>query len=242
MTEDIPPGEPILRVNEETVEGLRTPYKPFEGKEVKEQYVAFLDILGFGEAVITGFEATLTIYENMLNKLRIVKCFEMGVSIQVVSDSIVLISERLDPLLSVCKIAHAVTLLEHCLIRGGIGYGKHVDVTDGENRYVVSQAVVNAVHVEKTVRWPCVAIDQRIAINPKHWFPRSQPIRRSVVHYQGMNLVCPLNFWWGSTAIDRVEQMKEMFPRHSEKFDWFLLFAEQILTGAELVPDGYEGP
>jgi hypothetical protein len=36
--------------------------------------------------------------------------------------------------------------------------------------------------------------------------------------------------------------MKEMHPEHSDKFDWFLEFVEQILMGAELVPDSYDGP
>jgi hypothetical protein len=141
-----------------------------------------------------------------------------------------------------CKFTQAVTLLEHCLVRGGIGYGRHVDVQDGDNRYLVSQALVNAFLVEKTVRWPCVALDRSIAIAPKHWCPRTEPIRRSVVHYQGLNLVCPLNLFWGSTALDRVERMKERNPEHSDKFDWFLMFAEQILMGTELVPENYAGP
>lgn len=235
-----PPEEP-LRINHDLVDGLRNPYNPFAGHEANEQYVAFLDILGFGNAVRTQFDATLKVYENILNKLRILRCFEMGVTINVVSDSLILTSTSLDRLLSMCKFAQAITLLEHCLVRGGVGYGRHVDVQDGNNRYVVSQALANAVIVEKTVRWPCVAIDQSIEIEPRHWSPRNEPIRRSVVHYQGLNLVCPLNLFWGSTAVDRVEHMKESHPDHSDKFDWFLAFAEQILVGAELVPEQYDG-
>jgi len=237
MSTEPPLSELPFNVNLELIDGLQTPYMPFEGKEAKEQYVAFLDILGFGNAVLTQFDETMRIYESLLDKLRILKCFEMGVSINIVSDSIVLISGAFDPLLSMCKITQVVALFEHCLVRGGIGYGRHVDVRDGDNRYVVSQALVNAVLVEKTIRWPCVAIDRAIEIAPKHWCPRTEPIRRSVVHYQGLNLVCPLNLFWGSTAINRVERMKERFPEHSDKFDWLLVFAEQILMGAELIPD-----
>lgn len=241
MSDHTPPGDPTLRINGDMAEALRTPYRAFAGKEPEQKYIAFLDILGFGNAVLDQFESTLKIYEALLDKLRILKCIEMGVSIQVASDSIILTSGSLESILSMCKLAHAVTLLEHCLIRGGIGYGKHIDVKDGDNGYVVSQALVNAVHVEKTVRWPCVAIHHDIRIDPKFWFPRNRAISRSVVRYEGLNLVCPLNLFWGSTAIDRVEQMKEQFPEHSKKYDWFLSFAEQILIGAELVPEDYKG-
>jgi hypothetical protein len=78
MSPESPPCEPVLRVNHELVDGLRTPYRPFEGKEANEQYVAFLDILGFGNAVRTQFDETLRIYENLLDKLRILRCFEIG--------------------------------------------------------------------------------------------------------------------------------------------------------------------
>lgn len=242
MSEERRSLKETLRINHDLVEELRTPYRPFSGQEASERYIAFFDILGFSNAVLNRFDETLRIYENLLDKLRILRCFESGVSINVVSDSIVLSSTSFDALLSICKLAQAIALLENCLVRGGIGYGKHVDIQDGENRYIVSQALVNAVVVEKTVRWPCIAIDEHIEIPSKHWAPRTEALRRSIVHYQGLNLVCPLNLFWGSTAVDRVQHMKETHPEHTDKFDWFIGFVEQILMGAELVPDSYDGP
>ena len=242
MDEHDPPQGAGLRFNHDLVEGLREPYRPFAGLEPQECYVAFLDILGFSDAVRTRFEEILQIYEHLLDKLRILRAVEIGVRIDVVSDAVVLTSGSLDALLSMCKYAQAITLLENCLVRGGVGFGKHVDVQDGDSRYIVSQALVHAVAIEKKIRWPCVAIDERIPLSLKYWFPRDEPIRRSVVHYEGLNLVCPLNLFWGSTALDRVQHMKERHPQHRDKFDWFLAFAEQILTGAELVPLSYDGP
>ena len=58
-----------------------------------------------------------------------------------------------------------------------------------------------------------------------------------VLHFGGMNIVNPFNRFWFQSAYTRVAQLLEVFPRHSDKYYWFLALAEQVGDdAAALVP------
>lgn len=232
----------ILPVNRDAIEALRTPRDYFEGSVPSNRYAAFLDILGFSHAIRERYDSTLLLYAKLLNTLRILNCFEMGVTVKIISDSIVLVGDELKPVLTICNGVLMLTLMEGCLVRGGIGYGKHIEVADGPNNYVVSEALVNAVAVEKMIRYPCVGLHESIEI-PRHlWEVRWPAITRQLLYRDGLNIVNPLNPFWGTTAIDRVMAMKDQYPDHNEKFNWFIDLAIAVLGNEPLCPMEYVGP
>ena len=226
-----------LNIDKEKMQEFETRYTAFESVPVDHKYVAFLDILGFSNMVTNKFEQTLEIYEKLIDAMRIHEIVDTGVSLQIYSDSILLISDNLPALLQSAGMVQFITLSDGFLVRGGIGYGKHISVQNGSHTYVVSEALINAVNVEKTVRMPCVALHKDIEI-PDSWWPlHVDPVIRTLHHFKGLNVVSPLNIMWGTSAIDRVKYMKEKTPEFSEKYDWFLELATSILERKQLVPE-----
>jgi hypothetical protein len=225
-----------LMIDRDKLQEFETRYKPFENVPVDHKYVAFLDVLGFSNMVTDKFDQTLEIYEKLIDAMRMHEIVDTGVSLQIYSDSILLISDSLSSILQIAGMVQFTTLFEGFLVRGGIGYGKHVSVQNGSHTYVVSEALINAVNVEKTVKMPCVALHEDIKI-PDEWWPLDvDPVMRTLHHFKGLNVVSPLNMMWGVSAIDRVKHMKKQSPEFSEKYDWFIELATSILERRQLVP------
>jgi hypothetical protein len=105
------------------------------------------------------------------------------------------------------------------------------------NLFVVSEPLIHAARVEKTVKYPCVALHSSVnlPIDPKLLL-QAPPLLRSILYYQGQWVVNPFNIMWGTSAADRVKKMKEEYPEHTDKFDWFLGLYEAVFTGASLIP------
>jgi hypothetical protein len=225
-----------LMIDRDKLQEFETRYKPFENVPVDHKYVAFLDVLGFSNMVTDKFDQTLEIYEKLIDAMRMHEIVDTGVSLQIYSDSILLILDSLSSILQIAGMVQFTTLFEGFLVRGGIGYGKHVSVQNGSHTYVVSEALINAVNVEKTVKMPCVALHEDIKI-PDEWWPLDvDPVMRTLHHFKGLNVVSPLNMMWGVSAIDRVKHMKKQSPEFSEKYDWFIELATSILERRQLVP------
>ncbi len=55
-------------------------------------------------------------------------------------------------------------LAADCLVRGGIGFGKHAQQFDDGNLYFASEGLVHAVEVEHTVKHPCVALHDSVSV------------------------------------------------------------------------------
>jgi hypothetical protein len=226
-----------LIIDKDKLQEFETRYRPFDKVPVDHKYVAFLDVLGFSNMVTNKFEQTLEIYEKLIDAMRMHEIVDTGVSLQIYSDSILLVSDNLASILQAAGLVQFTTLFEGFLVRGGIGYGKHVSVQNGAHTYVVSEALINAVNVEKTVKMPCVALHEDINI-PDEWWPlKVDPVMRILHYFKGLNVVSPLNMMWGVSAIDRVKHMKEQAPEFSEKYDYFIELATSILERKQLVPE-----
>jgi hypothetical protein len=128
-----------------------------------------------------------------------------------------------------------ITLLQDCLVRGGIGFGKHVEATSDGHFIVVSQALVRAVSVEKSIRHPCVALDDSVQIHDGYLDGSFSPIQRGVLRFDGIRMICPFNALWGHSAMTRVAMLYERYPQHSEKYDWFLWLYDAFHDGRPLV-------
>jgi len=210
--------------------------RPFNGVKTTEKFVAFVDILGFGRQILNDFQNTLKIYTDILNS-TVIKYLQKDVSLQIYSDSFLLTSEKLGPLIGMCQALQWQTLFNDCLVRGGIGFGKHIEIQKNNDFYVISQALVQAVEVEKNIKFPCVALHNNIVIPQKWWNPHVHPVERGLMFFEGIRLVSPFSIYWGESAMVRVSNLKDDYPEHSEKYDWFLrLYDAAYNNGDPLVP------
>lgn len=208
----------------------------FDGATVNQRYVAFIDLLGFGARVENEFDATVSLYQSVLNSADIVRTMRDDVKLKVMSDAFIVTSESLGSMIGVIQALHMQTLFNDCLVRGGIGFGKHIETSDSENAYVVSQGLVQAVSVEKQIRYPCVALHESIDIPSNWWTPHLNPFQRGLLFFEGIRLVNPFNIAWGQSAMTRVAFMPRDNPKHNEKYDWFLRLYEAVISGYPLVP------
>jgi len=223
-----------LQFYKDKLEELKHPLKPLKGVEPEEKYVAFIDLLGFSKHVLDKFEKTIEIYQQIIDNIRIVDVVKHNVSVQIYSDSILLTSSELSPLVQVVSTVLMQTLRNGFLARGGVGFGQHVEVYNGSNFYVVSQALVNAVAVENKIKRPCVAFHNSVAIPEEYWDTKVSPFSRKILHFDGISLISPLNVFWGTSAISIAKSLSEKFPDYKEKYDWFLSLCEAIARGDSL--------
>lgn len=205
------------------------------------KYVALLDLLGFSAHVLEDFSETIAVYQRILNDARTRAVLNPGIKLAIYSDSIVVTANDLAEVIKVVNMLNFHTLINDYLVRGGIGYGRHVEAQDGANLYVVSEALVKAAIAEKTTRMPCVVIHEEIDIPSEWWLFPGNPFLRSVLHTNGMNIVSPFNIAWGASAAQRVRNFqdkypKQDFPSHHEKFDWFLALYKSLYENQSLTP------
>lgn len=216
---------------------IEVPFRPFKDKAADERYVAFVDILGFGRKVRDDFGSMLEIYEKVLEATQIIDALRSsGVSIRIYSDAFVLTSANLSTLTQIVTGLHMLTLAHDCLVRGGIGFGKHIEASHGDNWFILSQALVQAVEVEKRVKRPCVALHEDIE-PPMDWWDRGQnSFSRRLLFFDGITLVNPFSILWGRTAANRVSRLSERYPEHREKYEWFLSLYDKVVSGEALIP------
>lgn len=208
----------------------------FDGGAVDQRYVAFIDLLGFGARVENEFDATVLLYQSVLDSADIVRTMRPDVKLKVMSDAFIVTSEKLGSMIGVIQALHMQTLFNDCLVRGGIGFGKHIESSNSENVYVVSQGLVQAVSVEKKICYPCVAFHESIDIPSHWWVPHLNPFQRGVLFFEGIRLVNPFNIAWGQSAMTRVASMPRDNPKHNKKYDWFLRLYQAVISGESLVP------
>lgn len=209
-----------------------------EDGSIGERYVAFCDVLGFSNAVTKDFIAASKVYLDFINHVRLMEPIGPA-EVTVYSDSIIVTSDELAPVLSTVKLLWWAALLNGWLIRGGVAHGRVWQHQTGKDLFVVSEPLVRAAEIEKKVRVPAVMIDPAIEIPAELWIPRfaAGPFSSSILHFSGMNIVNPFNPYWYQSAYTRVGQMLNDHPQHSDKYYWFLALAEQVgKSDAALVP------
>lgn len=209
---------------------------PFEGASTEECYVAFVDVLGFGTQVLNDFDGAFQAYREILNNWRWHYKFSPDVPARIYSDAILLTSSNLGQIIGAVVMLNMVTLMGDCLIRGGIGKGRHIEAVDGDNVYVVSEALTKAVQLEKSIGWPCVALCEDITIPRERWNLKHKNIQRGLLYFDNLTIVNPLNLSWGRSAQTRVCQLASAYPEHQSKYDWFLRLTEAIFSDVQLVP------
>jgi hypothetical protein len=203
------------------------------------RYVGFLDVLGFSHRVLSNFDDAVAPYNSLMKfaDLGDMASKRPGMSVRVLSDAIVVTSPHLHDIVAAANTLQMASLAsQNCLLRGGIGHGLHIESQADGHLFVVSEPLVRAVAVEKTIRHPCIALAEGILPSPGAWLPYPNNFQRPLLYYQGKWLVNPLTIAWGVSAAQRVASLKEEHPEHCDKYDWFLEFHRHILEGAPLTP------
>jgi len=209
----------------------------FTEKEPEQLYVAFIDILGFSSFVVREFNNVTEIYNDVMGDNEVIKGINAGVRFRVYSDAFLLTSKKLGDLVGVVQGIYMRTLGRDWLVRGGIGYGKHIEASDNENLFVVSEAMVYAVEKEKTVKYPCVAFHKSVSIPKDWWDSNVHPLDRGIACFEGISMILPFNRYWCQSAMTRVAMMTPENENHKEKYDWFLRLYDRTISGDPLVPD-----
>lgn len=209
-----------------------------EDGSIKQRYVAFCDVLGFSDAVKKDFISASKVYLDFINHVRLMEPIGTA-EVTVYSDSIIVSSDELEPVLSKVQLLWWSALTNNWLIRGGVSYGRVWQHQTDKDLFVVSEPLVKAAQFEKSVRVPAVLIDPAIEIPPELWMARfaNGPLSTPILHFNGMNIVNPFNNFWYQSAYHRVEQMIEDYPQHSDKYYWFLALAGYVgSSSSPLVP------
>ena len=206
--------------------------------ETKMMYNSFCDILGFSSAIENNFEATTEIYMNLKSEiLEIVKIPEVEVSIY--SDAILVVGNELSGVVHAVKQIYWFCLLHDLLIRGGIAYGKHWSNVEGNSILILSEALVKAVKIEKTIKLPIIAVSDEIEIPTSAWVIHfeNSVFQAPFLNYQNINFVNPFNELWFKSAEIRIKNLKNKFPKHSAKYDWLLNLIERVKANDILIPE-----
>jgi hypothetical protein len=202
------------------------------------KYVAFCDVLGFSSAVISDFDATMALYESFRIHVREWP-FDPKAQVSVYSDSILVVADELPTVIRTVVSLNWAAFLQDWLLRGGISYGRYWEDKENGNLFVVSDALVKAVSLEKTVKVPAVVISEEISLGIEAWVPRFEhgATNTPLLHFQGRSLVNPFNPYWFNSAIIRAKRLLEAHPTHREKYEWFLSLADAVARDELLVPD-----
>lgn len=202
------------------------------------RYVAFCDVLGFSDAVENRFEHTIAVYAEFMKRMRNWP-FPDKAEISIYSDSILIVSDELPPVIHAVKNLWFATLTQDWLIRGGIAYGRYWEKRENGNLFVVSDALVRAVKLESTVSYPAVAFSPEVDLTLAAWVPRYEHgvLPAPVLHFRGLSFVNPFNPYWFQSARMRVSQMLDASPEHAKKYNWFLDLTTAVDNEESLIPE-----
>lgn len=207
-------------------------------EQASEKFVAFVDLLGFSRRVLNEYGGSLEFYQDILESAGLIPTLRPEVKVTVYSDSFLLVSEKLGPLVAATQALLMQTLFHDSLVRGGIAHGKHLEVHRGENLYVVSEALVKAAAVEKNIKHPCVALHHEVEVPEDWWHGYESNLERGLLYFGGIRLVNPCNVGWGQSAAMRVIQILDEAPQHRDKFEWFIELHQAIFSPVPMIPPG----
>lgn len=205
--------------------------------ETSMRYVAFCDVLGFSNAVVDQFDATISVYRDFMVRMRDWP-FPNKAEVSIYSDSILIVSDDLPAVIYAVKNLWFATLSQDWLIRGGIAYGRYWECRENGNLFVVSDALVRAVKLESTISVPAVGFCPEVDLTLSPWVTRFEHglLQAPVLHFSDLSFVNPFNPFWFQSARTRVRQILSANPAHKVKYDWFLDLAEAVDQNKALVP------
>jgi hypothetical protein len=199
---------------------------PFAGIKTDTYYVAFIDILGFGQQVLDNFDQTLDVYEEIINDCFYLERWRTTVKLNIYSDSIIMVSVNIEPLIEMAVMVELTALKNYYLVRGGIGLGKHIENNQNGNVYMISEALVNAVRLEKEIKMPCIVLHSSIKLPDTIL---ADP-RRLIILYEDKYVLNP--FWNSKDLRDSLITMAAEAKRDKDKYEWLLRFYDAAIMKA----------
>jgi len=217
---------------------VQNPMSPTHAIEAPMKYVGFCDILGFSSAVLKDFDATVAVYQEFRSSVRQWP-FPSRARVSVYSDSILVVGDELPPVLHTIIALQWAALLHDWVIRGGVAYGRYWEESEDGNLFVVSDALVRAVAIEKSIKVPAVAVSEDIPLGIEAWVPRFQHgiFKAPLLYFQGLTIVNPFNSYWFTSAKMRAKNLLDTHPDHKEKYEWFLSLAQAVERDDVLIPE-----
>ena len=205
---------------------------------VTSKYVGFCDVLGFSAAVLADFDATVALYEELRATLQNWP-FPEKAHVSVYSDSILVVSDELPAVINAIVSLNWAALMRGWLVRGGIAHGRHWETKDNGNLFVVSEALVKAVAIEKSVKVPAVVVSSEVQLGVEAWVPRFEhgAFSAPLLYFDGRSGVNPFNDYWFASAVLQAKAKRDSHPQHAAKYEWFLSLAESVARDDLLVPD-----
>jgi hypothetical protein len=201
------------------------------------RYVAFCDILGFSNQIMNDFEKALNSYRKFAESLA---GLGVGDDVQVTmySDAILLTGTTLSKVLAAVQAVWFMALCRDLMIRGAVTHGQYWEERRGNHLFVVSDALVRAVRLERSVGIPAVVIADDVEIPESYWLARfSQgPLITALLYFRDRNIVNPFNLMWFRSAETRARQLMEANPAHKDKYLWFLALYKAVYDGWVLIP------
>jgi len=205
-------------------------------EEVSVQYVAYCDILGFSNRILTDFDNTLKTYREFGKLVCGGETFK-EVKTTMYSDAILITATSLVRLLQAAQGLWFFALAHNFMIRGAIAKGRYWEQRMGNDLLVASDALVRAVKLEKSVGVPAIVIADDIEIPDAYWLARFQhgPYVTALLHFRDRNIVNPFNLMWGVSAATRASILVSENPQHKDKYLWFIALHDAVASGQELL-------
>lgn len=202
------------------------------------RYVAFCDILGFSNRILTDFDKTLKAYREFGDLVSKNEFPVAEVQVTMYSDAILLTGASLPKILSAVQSVWFFALAHDLMIRGAIAHGRYWEEKRGNHLLVVSDALVRAVKLERAVGVPAVVIADDVEIPGGYWLTRFThgPLGTPLLHFRDRNIVNPFNPFWFQSAYTRTLQLMNDNPAHKDKYLWFLALHKAVNNKQELVP------
>lgn len=206
------------------------------GADTDIRYVAFCDILGFSNRILTDFDKTLRVYKEFS---RLVVDFQFkDVQATMYSDALLITGISLPRILGAVQGLWFFAMTHNLMIRGAIAKGRYWEQRQGNHLLVASDALVRAVKLEKSIGIPAVVIADDVEIPEDYWLARFQggPFVTPLLHFRDRNIVNPFNLMWGQSAATRAALLMDENPEHKDKYLWFLALHKAVASGQELIP------
>jgi hypothetical protein len=217
-----------------------------QGTTKKEQmdeprYVAYCDILGFSNRIETDFDSALGAYRQFVELMADESFVFAEVHTTMYSDAVLVTGTSLPHVLRAIQNLWFLSLMHNFMIRGAITHGRYWEERTGGHLFVVSDALVRAVKLERSVGVPVVIIADDVEIPDSYWAARfSDPTHGQYItpllHFRDRNIVNPFNLMWHRSAGDRAKMLLDEHPRHKDKYLWFLALHRAVGDGEALIP------
>lgn len=129
-------------------------------------------------------------------------------------------------------------LVQNLMILGAVTQGRYWEQRSGRHLFVVSDALVRAVKLERSVGVRAVVIADDVEIPDKYGLLRfaSGPFGTPSLHFRDRYIVNPFNMMWGQSAASRARQLMRESPTHRDKYLWFLALHKAVVDNLELIP------